>query len=431
MYIRRGKGREAMTIKRKHQTIVVTDLSPESLDAICQHNLRSLEFKYIEEAVESSMFIKILNKLPNLKSLYAYIQITDYNIPDDQKVQLDHLENLYCFVDILQLLDVKSLTKLEIDFDHDSASCGDFINRQKNLRELIMMGYYCRNFFKNPAIFKLKCRLSHFSFSSSPKFYCHEEFIKFLQLQKDSLQSLVMEGLGESHEIVKKFILGNLTSLKSLKMYFLTWSDFFSEAPNDEGNNNNLEKQRQVMFPVNIGLNIENLRCNITNDVRNNKFIFDTFSNLKCLEINYRSLCKDSLKDDLLYIGATLQNLETLRIREIGTSEIHFPQLKHLGVDDISNPDIFNEFIRCHSNSLEKVEIKDGEMINQETVTELMNCGNLKHLIVWSEKKRYSMFDAFSRRVDPFILRLENYRFIFPDDICHWLGLLKYFSAQT
>jgi len=423
MFIRRGTGKEAMTIKRNHQTIVVADLSPESLDAICQHNLRMLEFKDIKEAVESSVFIKILNKLPNLKALYAYINIKDYNIPEDQKVQLNHLEKLNCYIDILQLLDVKSLTKLELDFDHDSFSCGDFINHQKNLQELKLMGYYSSHFFQDPAIFELKCRLSHFTFSSLPTFYCHEEFIKFLQLHQDSLQSLVLEGIGESHEIVKKFILGNLTNLKSLTMFFLTWDHFFSEIPMAKATKKNLKKQRQVLFPVNIGLKIENLRCIITNGVENNRFIFDTFSNLKYLQLDCRRMDEDSLKDNLLYIGRTLRNLETLKIREIGSSEVHFPQLKYLGVDEISKPDIFNKFIRRHSNSLEKVEIKDGEMLNQGTVAELMNCGKLKHLIVLSEDERFSMFDGFSHRRDPFILRLKYYRLIFPDDI-YWYGLL-------
>jgi hypothetical protein len=317
MCIRRGTGKEAMTIKRKHQTIIVKDLNPDSLDAICQHNLHTLEFKDIEEAVNSSIFIKLLNKLPNLTSLYAYLQITDYNIPEDQKVQLDHLKKLRCYVDILRVFDVKSLTKLELDFDHDSASCGDFIKHQKNLQELIIMGYYSRCFFQNPAIFELKCRLSRFAFSSLLEFYCHEEFIKFVQLQQDSLQTLVLEGFGDSHEIAKKFVLGNLTSLKTLTMYFLNWDYFFNEVQVAEAiNNNHLEQQPQVLFPVNIGVNIESLRCVITDGVRKNRFIFDTFLKLKYLEIICKSMSEDSLKGNLLYIGATLQNLEILKFEK-------------------------------------------------------------------------------------------------------------------
>ena len=413
--------------KRNHQTVYTLHLDVRLMEAICQYNIRELRINNFEVKVDLPMFIKMLNKLPLLKTLRALrIKINDRELENNPKVQLDHLQNLTCKTGMLRLLNVKSLKKLELDCYADLSSCGffNFLKQQKNLQELSLCGTYSNQFFQDPAIFELECRLTHFHVTSYyQEFNHHDEFVKFLWLQQGSLKSLEILGHGKSYEIVKKFVLGNLTNLKNLRMSFLDWFTI-CEHLSPEEIRERYGEQNLALTPINIGRNLEILKCCYINlDVNISKFIFDALPNLK--HLIFRLPCKNKifLKNNLLYIGATLKKLESLIVDEISSSEISFPKLKNLTVYNISNLKEFNGFIRRHLNTLEKVEIVDGK-IDQETVDALMNCGNLKSLAVLSETVDFPMFNAFSLKRKQFTLKLifegAPLNFVFPDDKLFW-----------
>ena len=76
-------------------------------------------------------------------------------------------------------------------------------------------------FFHNSEIFGLECQLTDFIINCSKPFQEHEEFIKFLQSQQKSLDSLGIFVEGRSLGIIQRFALVKLPSLKKLITSFL------------------------------------------------------------------------------------------------------------------------------------------------------------------------------------------------------------------
>jgi hypothetical protein len=331
-------------------------------------------------------------------------------------------------------LNVKSLKKIDLYFSGGPSDneISAFLKQQQGLQELSFYNFCDSVFSKNPEILELDCRLLRFRFSCCEKFDEHEELIKFLQIHQQSLKSLTIAWTGNSYELVRRYIVEHMKSLKYLSVSFLEWIrisipiffgfedlvEFHRLSPESR----DIYRQDHPELSIEIGTNVESLKCSVSNDLDTNKYIFDAFRNVKKLRLNVSDYCPHSKAKEILeYVAEVMLDLETLTTDAITSTKAYFPNLKELIVQYISKENIFIDFIRRHSAFLEKIEFNNCP--SEAIVDELLNCSNLKQLIS-ARSIDHKILNRFSERIKPLCLKivsgLETHCFIFPDDKLDW-----------
>jgi hypothetical protein len=400
---------------RKHQSALVKDLSQNSLDVICRHNLKSLK---VESNFKLSDLVKALRNLPDLKCLNASsttyiddVSNADYFV----KVQTNLLQ-LACHVDMIYIFDCSSLRKLKLTFKYSrnyNRMLVDFLFQQNDLQELALDSVN-DDIFALDDIFQLKLSLK------SLRIYCferhfqfHDNLSKFLLLQKDSLTSLQLAAFSEP-DLGIEFVLKNLKKMKYLELSRYYYRDKISF--------NNLTPENHT------AKNIESLEFNIMNfNLSEAKEFFNLFLNLKNL-----SLYKD-FSDNfelLLHISNTNTKLEILIVNHMTNDfcHIYFPNLKEFCAKNwVVSDGCLRSFINKHSGTLEKLSLRGNDIYTESVAKEIMNCKKLTSLVIVNFSKHLHhlkwIYDI-SLRALSFTLTIGFYRVIetfkFPDDKAIW-----------
>jgi len=427
--------KKAIKLRRKHQIIKVKNLSENTINVINLHNIQSLQISCCK--IESTQLSKVLYqlKLLDVFNAKAVSFIDDFEIDANFKkarLKLRELRIEYCDMDIVEFFDTESLEIFEVSslLTEECDSVINLLKRQKHLKEFGVGGVICEHFYQSSEIYKFNFRLKCLKIDkASMKNDQNDPLFKFLLLQQNSLTS--MKILYPIETCVHKFILENLTNLTHLEMPVSTLSANHHDILNQLPRNNHIVS---IKF------------FGILKDLKNSKLVMNVFPNIKHLDLS-QITTHMWFMDFLHHISLTLRNLETLKIPNLFNQRLHqsiyFPKLRKFSVAKIYDESIFNPFIRRHSDTLEQIYIgwTDDNFIKGLTVDEIMNCSNLKHVIISSYSPLVTrMFNKVSSKTNSWILesRIKNNLdldyipliFKFPDDKAVWDDRCRIWSDE-
>ncbi|KAL7018503.1 hypothetical protein ACKWTF_010780 [Chironomus riparius] len=431
--------KSAKEIERKHQSALVKDLSQDSLDDICRHNLKSLK---ISGTIRESLLVEALNNLPDLKDLDAENVEFVYdksNTVNFMKVHTN-LQQLKCDVGIVHIFGCSALKKLQLMTEeyvnYDKKTLIHFLQQQKELQELILIEIN-DDIFCSFEILQLKLSLKSLSYSKFEPILFYNNLIRFLRLQKDSLTSLELDictnpkfGIDQLHE----FSLKNLKNLRHLQLGFVS----------GEVHNNMLSFQ-ELTPEKHTAKNIESLDFRSGYDLNEAKGFFKMLPNIKTLTFEAGNNYIIGISNDvelLQYISATHTKLEVLNLSALmkhAFNDVFFPNLKEfsfINIDNEEDDDIQN-FIKYHLRTLEKITLPDARIITETVANEIMKCEKLKSFKLSAHKSSLSFLKLFrnisSKSPFTFITIMDDIKeiFKFPDDKAIWDEKIESLSDEA
>jgi hypothetical protein len=411
----------------------VKNLNESTINVINLHNIQSLTISCCK--IESTQLSKVLKELKLLEVFNAEaVAFTDEIDAYFKKasLKLKELRVEYCDIKIVEFFDTESLQIFEVmSLLNEECDCViNLLRRQKNLKEFGIGGVICENFFQSPEIYKFSFQLKSLKIDkASIRNDQNDPLFKFLLLQQHSLTS--MKILYPLETCVHKFILENLTNIKHLEMPVSTLSQNHEDILSQLPQNNHIES---IKF------------FGIFKNLNNTKLVMNIFPNIRHLDLS-QITTHTWFMDFLHHISQRFRNLETLKIPNLFNQKLHqsiyFPKLRTFSVAKIYDESIFNPFIRRHSGTLEDIYIgwTDDNFIKGLTVDEIMNCSNLKHVIISSYSPLVTrMFNKVSSKKNSWILesRIKNNLdldyipliFKFPDDKAVWDDRCRIWSDE-
>lgn len=416
-----------MESERKHTSIITRDIT-SSLSILIRYKLQFLKLTE-SNGTKLSTLVKALNCFPTLKIFEAneIYFVDDFSKSTNcMKTVNTELEQLKCVVEIIHIFTCCTVEKLKLSSNNPidenrQTLVIDFLNRQKNLKELNLHEETLSILFTQPEFLLLKCPLKIFKHHIYPEsiFSHYESLIKFLNQHKTTLTSLKLNFYTEPHfglGLIHKFALENIINLKHISMIYYRISFpglmFFEELPAHSKITNNLESLKLATLSINQNLN---------------KSFIDMLHNIKYLKLKN---IEETDKKLLHYISEKCINLESLKIFSICNkfSVIYFPNLKELSIE-ICSEDV-EIFIKRHSQTLERIIIQDlDEYFSRFLVKEILNCPNLNYLELNFDQMylpSLRLISEISLKTKPFTLKIKNIIpnekqiFHFPDDGAVW-----------
>lgn len=375
-----GNPSKAVGINRKFQSIKINSLSEPVDDLLKFHHLHSLEITKCTLAKEDLAFA--LEDMKLLENFSANSVRFDGGSEKTsvKAVQLNHLKKLtlkYTSVFILNTFLTKTLQSFtfhNIESQQDPTLIVELLKHQQSLERLEIAGTICDHLLANSSvkIFPFKLKFFKIDKADLNNTESSNHLIEFLKLHENSLDELSIKQATTSE--VKRFIFNNMTGLKALQMSFgrqcaAGLNDLQPllnvtrlKILGDAGNAPNTMKILKL-FPSLDALNmIKFTIVNHYNFYRIFQFIHQQYPELKRLHCAY------------LQFG--------------GNDIMLFMNLKELHVAKFFDENEFNEFVRNHATSLEKISIKtikDDLFVRGLTIDAIKKCKSLKHISFSSE----------------------------------------------
>jgi hypothetical protein len=293
----------------------------------------------------------------------------------------------------------------------------EFLSKQMALESFSVSS--SNDFFYYLKSFKLDFKLKSFTFSSNNNFRDHESFVGFLDLHKNSLKSLKIRMysfdqtknvIKEIVNYVKKFLI-NLTELE-IDTVFKGNSKKFQIIPDYIKSFDKIER---------FGFS------DIFHCLSDNKQLVDMLPKMKHLSIK-SCFCKAIGLLEYLATKKTLESLKIFHFDNLDTT-VTFPNLREFSVHTFSsNEHGLSSFIARHTETLEKIIIGNADNITQSTVNSIIECRNLKYLLIdVSDYKLSSIMAIFHEiflRNKPLTVVFKDYpsrlTFELPKDKLFW-----------
>lgn len=391
------------------------------------NSLRALEI--IECVLNKQQLVKALGHLHLLKEFTAGgVSFTESAEKSIVPVQLKHLKNVkLCHSDnsILSLLSTSALKFFSIRNvfrpQQDIKHMMELLAKQSAL-ECLHIGEVTEEFLSNDGIVNLPFKLKILEISRVNLRNHHEQLVRFLTIHQPSLKQLSLNSF--MSEATQKFVLQNMTGLTELHIATSLSSP------------SKIEPFFKDIQPL---VNIKRLKC--IGSFKSNsqaKHILALFPSLEVFDIKLLS-SSHWPTDFLVATAAKYPQLQQLHIPEISTfrmlERVKFTKLKEFHVAGIGDDAIYNDFIKRHSETLEKISVGwiDGAKFTRSlTIDAITSCKKLTHISFSSDSPIVTRMFSKISRPHPWTLESKlkfmkgsntkwiRLKFYFPDDLGVW-----------
>lgn len=308
-------------------------------------------------------FVDILKCLPNLKQLKLFETHVHYEA-DVKVFELIQLKILQMFMSsgrgILESLVAPNLETIQLDdfipYTHAVPEhIKDFLKSKKNLKTLVIdstVGYI--DHLSKLLDGSMPFQLTHLSFNNNYHGLSENSFLKFMETQAATVNSLELHGPFNIH--VYKLIFSTFTNLKSLSLHI-------GNLPKRISFYEELKKMKSVKkLSLRSGFIFEYDLC------------FEAF--IRCLpNITELKLCGDCDNKTIQFISSSLLNLEKLSIKHfVDFSDVQLPmhlhslKIEELNIDKQLHWDKFtknfSQITELFVNSISKIDRNIDDPIN-------------------------------------------------------------------
>lgn len=402
----------AAGLNRRFLNVKISQLSPSTLEVL-NSKLKSLRISNC--TIDPSLLATTLRNLNSLEVFDASGVEINEDPKETDKVKLKNLTNLRlhkCNISLVSIFDVTSLKSFEISSTKKTECEGiiKLLNKQSCLEELKLEGLLCNKFFAAPQILSFPFRLKKLSITNAT--LTNEAF---LRMHSASLTQLILNCTIQ----VENLSIHSMPNLTSLEIPF----QFF---------NNN--EPTQKMWQENATVKSLKLLGMYPNLIKATN-IFKLFPSIDHLDLSQSYInCRAEATNYMHKLDPQLKSLKlpyTITKRNLPH---FFPCLATFSVLTSKNTLMdLEQFITMHVATLETIEIgsvKDSVFEKTLIVNKIMNCPNLKAVIIGCESPLVvRMFNKKVIRSKPWTLQANikssstdtiALKFKFPDDLAVW-----------